>query len=158
MSITAQRKDTNDPVVIKEFAEQMGDKLHLDYLYTMTVADICATNPELWNSWRATLLRQLYQNTRRALRSGLEETINREERISDKKDTALKLLGEKDISLREVKQVWNLADDEYFVRESVANIVWHTEGIINFRSSGPLILVKDTDAISSGEGLSLIHI
>ena len=158
MSITAQRKDTNDPVVIKEFAEQMGDKLHLDYLYTMTVADICATNPELWNSWRATLLRQLYQNTRRALRSGLEKTINREERISDKKDSALKLLDEKDISLREVKQVWNLADDEYFVRESVANIVWHTEGIINFKSSGPLILVKDTDAISSGEGATQVFI
>ena len=35
MSMTAQRKDTNDHNVIKDFAEQMGDKLHLDYLYTM---------------------------------------------------------------------------------------------------------------------------
>ena len=88
----------------------------------------------------------------------MEKTINREERISDKKDTALKLLEEKDISLYEVTQVWKLADDEYFVRESVANIVWHTEGIINFKSTGPLILVKDTDAVSSGEGATQVFI
>ncbi len=158
MSITAQRKDINDPEVIKEFADQMGDKLHLDYLYTMTVADICATNPELWNSWRATLLRQLYENTRRALRLGLENTINREERVSDKKGTALKLLEEKNYDSEKVRPVWELADDEYFVRESVANIVWHTEGIIKYVNIDPLVLVQDINTISEGEGATQIFI
>ncbi len=158
MSMTAQRKDINDPEVIKEFADQMGDKLHLDYLYTMTVADICATNPELWNSWRATLLRQLYENTRRALRLGLENTINREERVSDKKDTALKLLKENNCDLENIRPVWNLADDEYFVRESVANIVWHTEGIIKYSNIDPLVLIQDINTISGGEGATQIFI
>ena len=158
MSMTAQRKDTNDPNVIKAFAEHMGDKLHLDYLYTMTVADICATNPELWNSWRATLLRQLYQNTRRALRLGLERTINREERISDKKDTALKLLKNKDFPTGKIQSVWELSDDEYFVRESVANIVWHTEGIIQFEKSDPVVLVQDTNTVAEGEGATQVFI
>ena len=156
--MTAQRKDINDPEVIKEFADQMGDKLHLDYLYTMTVADICATNPELWNSWRATLLRQLYENTRRALRLGLENTINRKERVSDKKDTALKLLKENNCDLEKIRQVWNLADDEYFVRESVANIVWHTEGIIKYSNIDPLVLIQDINTISGGEGATQIFI
>ena len=158
MSMTAQRKDTNDPNVIKAFAEHMGDKLHLDYLYTMTVADICATNPQLWNSWRATLLRQLYQNTRRALRLGLERTINREERISDKKDTALKLLKNKDFPTGKIQSVWELSDDEYFVRESVANIVWHTEGIIQFEKSDPVVLVQDTNTVAEGEGATQVFI
>ena len=158
MSMTAQRKDINDPEVIREFADQMGDKLHLDYLYTMTVADICATNPELWNSWRATLLRQLYENTRRALRLGLENTINREERVSDKKDTALKLLKENNCDLDKIRPVWDLADDEYFVRESVANIVWHTEGIIKYSNIDPLVLIQDINTISDGEGATQIFI
>lgn len=72
MSTTAQRKDLSDPQVIHDFAQFVGDEVHLDYLYVLTVADINATNPTLWNSWRASLLRQLYTETKRALRRGLE--------------------------------------------------------------------------------------
>jgi [protein-PII] uridylyltransferase len=158
MSMTAQRKDTNDPDVIREFAIQMGDKLHLDYLYVMTVADICATNPELWNSWRATLLRQLYQNTRRALRLGLEKPVNRKERILDKKQSALKNLQENGFSKNEVDNIWNFADDEYFVRESTSNIIWHTKGIFNLNEEGPLILVQDINESDASEGATQIFL
>ena len=158
MSMTAQRKDTNDPEVIKEFAEQMGDKLHLDYLYAMTVADICATNPELWNSWRATLLRQLYLNTKRAFRLGLENPINRDERIADKKETSQAKLLEKGITKSQIQNVWARADDEYFLRESSTNIVWHTEGIANFDDDGPLILIQDISESTDNEGATQVFI
>lgn len=139
MSMTAQRRDINDPEVIHEFATLMGDKLHLDYLYAMTVADIRATNPELWNSWRASLMKQLYLNTKRALRLGLENPRNREERIADKQETALNKLAEHGIDEERIKQIWANANDEYFLRESAANIVWHTEAIASFAESGPLV-------------------
>ena len=139
MSMTAQRRDINDPEVIHEFATLMGDKLHLDYLYAMTVADISATNPELWNSWRASLMKQLYLNTKRALRLGLENPRNREERISDKKETALYKLAEHGIEEKRIQQIWANANDEYFLRESAANIVWHTEAIASFPGSGSLV-------------------
>lgn len=139
MSMTAQRRDINDPEVIYEFATLMGDKLHLDYLYAMTVADIRATNPELWNSWRASLMKQLYLNTKRALRLGLENPRNREERISDKKETSLYKLAEHGMDEERIQQIWANANNEYFLRESAANIVWHTEAIASFSESGSLV-------------------
>lgn len=144
MSMTAQRKDISDPEVIREFAEQMGDKLHLDYLYAMTVADICATNPTLWNSWRASLLRQLYLNTKRALRLGLENPVNRAERIADKQQSAKDKLFDKGISEQAITKLWDLAGDEYFLRESAANIAWHTELICEAEENATIVSVKDT--------------
>ena len=143
MSMTAQRKDISDPEEIHEFATAMGDKLHLDYLYTMTVADIRATNPELWNSWRARLMKQLYLNTKRALRLGLENPHDREDRIADKKETALNKLAEHGIDEQRILEIWANANDEYFLRESAANIVWHTEAIASFTDSGPLVSTND---------------
>ncbi len=144
MSMTAQRKDISDPEVIHEFALEVGDKLHLDYLYALTVADICATNPNLWNAWRAALLRQLYLNTKRVLRLGLENPLNREERIRDKQLSAQLKLKDRGMNEADIDRIWENAADEYFVRESVANICWHTECIHEHDSSAPLIAIKDT--------------
>jgi [protein-PII] uridylyltransferase len=143
MSMTAQRKDISDPEVIHEFALVVGDKLHLDYLYALTVADICATNPNLWNAWRAALLRQLYLNTKRALRLGLENPVDREERIQDKQQSALLKLRDRNLDEQVIRKIWENTADEYFVRESVANIVWHAESIAGHDNSGPLVAIKD---------------
>ena len=70
MSSTAQRKDIHDPDVIADFASEVKSNARLDYLYALTAADITATNPTLWNSWRASLLRQLFQHTRQFLEDG----------------------------------------------------------------------------------------
>ena len=56
-STTAQKKDLSDPEIINEFAALVRDKVHLDYLYVLTVADVNGTNPSLWNSWKSTLFR-----------------------------------------------------------------------------------------------------
>lgn len=155
MSMTAQRKDISDPEVIHDFALEVGDKLHLDYLYALTVADINATNPTLWNAWRASLLRQLYLNTKKALRRGLENPIDRADRIKDKQESALEKLRIKGIRDADVLAIWENTDDEYFVRESVANIVWHTESISRHKASKTggetLVLVQDTtDTLAEG--------
>lgn len=155
MSMTAQRKDISDPEVIHDFALQVGDKLHLDYLYALTVADINATNPTLWNAWRASLLRQLYLSTKKALRRGLENPLDRSDRIKDKQESALLKLQDKGLEELHIRAIWENTDDEYFVRESVANIVWHTESIARHKKDHPadetLVLVQDTtDSLADG--------
>src|SRR5690606_23556630 len=155
MSMTAQRKDISDPEVIHDFALQVGDKLHLDYLYAMTVADINATNPTLWNAWRASLLRQLYLSTKTALRRGLENPTDRADRSKDKQESALIKLLDKGLKEAQIMAIWENTDDEYFVRESVGNIVWHTESIARHLQENPgddtLVLVQDTaDTLADG--------
>jgi [protein-PII] uridylyltransferase len=155
--MTAQRKDISDPDVILEFAKIVGDKLHLDYLYAMTVADIRATNPEMWNSWRATLMRQLYQNTARVLRQGLENPVNRAERIADKKESASGKLAELNIPADIIAKIWSKVSDEYFVRESASNIAWHTEVVAEFDGEGALVSIRDISE-NSAEGATQIFI
>ncbi|MCK5189055.1 MAG: [protein-PII] uridylyltransferase, partial [Methylococcales bacterium] len=85
MSMTAQRKDINDPDVIHKFALQVGTIEYLNHLYLFTVADIRATNPSLWNSWKDSLLLELYTHTHSALHRGLQNPVARSERLYDNK-------------------------------------------------------------------------
>ncbi|MEL0063662.1 MAG: [protein-PII] uridylyltransferase [Gammaproteobacteria bacterium] len=159
MSTTAQRKDIQDPEVIFEFAELVGDQVRLDYLYALTVADINATNPTLWNGWKASLMRQLYSETKKALRHGLEKPVDRAEYIQDIRQQALLRLEEKAVTTEAVEALWNQVDDDYFVRESVNDIVWHTEGILaGDVEEKPVVLIRDDRSRRSDEGFTQIFI
>ena len=127
LSTTAQQKDSGDPDVINEFAALVGDQLHLDYLYVLTLADVRGTNPKLWNSWKASLFRDLYELTSRALRRGLENPIDREQLILETRDEARQILSASGISGKRIDQAWRLFNDNYFLRHRTDEIVWHTK-------------------------------
>jgi [protein-PII] uridylyltransferase len=127
LSMTAQKKDISDPEVVSEFAGKIGDQLHLDYLYCLTVADVRGTNPRLWNSWKATLFRDLYELTSQALRRGLENPIDREQLIDETLMGSRKMLGERDITDQSVERIWSLFNEDYFLRYRSEEIAWHTE-------------------------------
>jgi len=145
MSTTAQRKDLSDPQVIHDFAQFVGDEVHLDYLYVLTVADINATNPTLWNSWRASLLRQLYTETKRALRRGLENPVDREEQIRRTQIAALDILVRNGTDPDDVEQLWSALGDDYFLRHTAGDVAWHSDAILQQPADGgPLVLIKET--------------
>jgi len=145
MSTTAQRKDLSDPQVIHDFAQFVGDQTHLDYLYVLTVADINATNPSLWNSWRASLLRQLYTETKRALRRGLENPLDREEQIRQTQSAALDTLVRGGTDPDDAEQLWSQLGDDYFLRHTATDVAWHTDAILQHpNDGGPLVLMKET--------------
>lgn len=144
MSAVAQKQDISDPDVIHKFAVLIGDQLRLDYLYLLTVADINATNPDLWNTWRASLMRQLYLETKRALRRGLENPIDRHEMIIETQQAAIRKLEDKKFSEDYVRRLWGNMGDDYFLRESHFDIAWHTEAISVHRSDAPLILIRQS--------------
>jgi [protein-PII] uridylyltransferase len=159
MSSTAQRKDINDPEVIHEFAQRVRTQLRLDYLYALTVADITATNPTLWNGWRATLLRQLYSATRKALRRGLEAPINRAQLIGSVSSAALARLAERGLDRERVLEIWDDPDPEFFLKHSTNQIVAITEAIARHDlAEGPLVMLRDTVGLVSKESATEIFI
>lgn len=143
MSSTAQRKDITDPDVVHEFAQEMGDKMHLDYLFLLTVSDIRATSSSVWNSWKGTLLRELYAATEAAFRRGLENPVIQSERIKDYQRQAREYLVNENISEKNIDILWDNFGDEYFIRYAPREIIWHTENLLKENDiSSPLILLR----------------
>lgn len=158
MSTTAQRKDISDPQIIHDFALHVGNQVRLDYLYVLTIADINATNPTMWNSWRASLLRQLYTETKRALRRGLDNPPNREEQIATTQQAAMDILVRSGIDEEDAEALWAQLGDDYFLRHTANDIAWQTEAIVQHSGhSGPLVLIKET-AQREFEGATQIFI
>lgn len=152
MSMTAQRKDISDPQIIHEFAEVVGDPNRLHHLYLLTVADIRATNPNLWNAWKDALLRELFTATRRAFRSGLEKPPDSEDRICIAREEARFLLHRMGLSAATVERVWNTFSDEYFLRYEADAIAWHTVAIaVCDPDELPLVLLRPIGQRGSAE-------
>ncbi|MCR8915230.1 [protein-PII] uridylyltransferase [Marinobacter panjinensis] len=145
MSMTAQRKDISDPDIIHGFAQSVPSQIHLDYLYVLTVCDISATNPKLWNTWRASLLRQLYIETKRALRRGSETPVDRQEWVRATQSEAREILHAQNMTDEQIDNIWDTLDEDYFLQDSTVDIAWQTAAIIRHGDDpDPLVLIRDT--------------
>ena len=155
LSTTAQKRDIGDPDVINEFAALVGDQSHLDFLYVLTVADVRGTNPKLWNSWKASLFRDLYTLTSRALRRGLENPIDRDQLILEKKAESRELLAAAGVEDERIDAVWHLLNDRYFLRHRGNEIAWHTEWLADSDTSSEIGLV-DVRRQPEGDGVEAV--
>lgn len=84
MSDMAQKRDIADPRTVQDFAKAVRSVRRLDLLTVLTVCDIRGVGPDTWNNWKATLIRTLYNQTRRALEDGIE-ALSRETRGTEAK-------------------------------------------------------------------------
>ena len=144
MSTVSQREDTSDPDVIYKFAAHVGDLMHLEHLYLLTVADINATNPRLWTDWKGSLMHNLYFETKLALQGCLGLPDEKADWIKDAKNAALSLLTEQNVSEAQALSVWNGVDEEFFLREEANDIATFTKAIIaNTDDNAPVLLLCD---------------
>lgn len=158
MSSISQREDISDPDIIYKFAQLVGNQLHLDYLFTLTIADITATNPTLWTSWKGSLMRQLYFSTREALKRGLENPADRQEWINNTREETLALLTANGIPESASKALWGDLDDELFLRESASVIARITEKIHAAGDyTGPIVYIEDAGVEDTSATRIFIH-
>jgi [protein-PII] uridylyltransferase len=91
MSGTAFKLDIGDPQTLSDFVERVQSPERLKLLLILTVADIRAVGPNVWNGWKAALLRELYQRAIEVMAGGL--TIEgRDSRVAAAQAAAQRLL------------------------------------------------------------------
>lgn len=106
MSVVAQKQDISDETVIANFAKLVGSQSYLDHLYVLTVADIAGTDPKLWNSYKDSLLQELYKRTSQYLAA--EKPVA----VAQTKADAIQLLDQK--HHQQVTDIWQHFPDHFF--------------------------------------------
>lgn len=94
ISQTAFKRDIEDPKTILDIAEVVQSPERLRLLLVLTVADMRAVGPKVWNGWKATLLRELYWRVAEVLAGGLS-VPERDVRVARAKEAAAMLLADR---------------------------------------------------------------
>ena len=138
MSKTAFRYDLNDPKTIQDFAAIVQSPERLKLLLVLTVADIRAVGPNIWNGWKAALMRDLYYCCDAVLRGA---------------DPAAVALGNADEAQHKARSMlteWTDGEFETHVRQfplvywtgfDCDSHVWHAELCAKFRHNDMPLLI-----------------
>ena len=131
------------------FAEAVQNQVRLDYLTCLTVADICATNSNLWNSWKRSLFASLYEFTEQQFAQGMKELLDYSEKSAENRKLAQQILTQdySHIALISIEQLWTRCPEDYFVRNTPKQIAWHTSLLVDFVEA---LLVKISNRFSLG--------
>ncbi len=132
MSDTAQRRDISDPRTISTFAKKVGTVERLRLLLVLTVCDIRAVGPDVWNSWKGQLLRELYYATEAALRGGRADEKSIKSQISVRAETARESLKNQ---IGELPSIFAKLEDAYWISFETDIHAWHAAAISKALSS-----------------------
>ncbi len=135
MSITAQRRDIQDPHVIQAFAAKVKTPQRLKLLLCLTVADIYGTDEKRWNPWKASLLSTLYENTLAQLQHGCVAPYDSEHHAQQQREQAEQALLQAGIGEGQIQALWATFPEAYFLRTECEQIVQHSQWLIqNFHA------------------------
>ncbi|MBF0220017.1 MAG: [protein-PII] uridylyltransferase, partial [Gammaproteobacteria bacterium] len=158
MSTTAQRRDTSDPEIIAEFATEVGDENYLNYLYLLTVSDIRATSPTIWNEWKGSLLLTLFYASQNALRRGLSNPLTQQELINSSRHEAELLLLKQGDSAEAIATLWQRFQPDYFLRYTVSEICWQSHALLNSTAIRPDPATSMVNILQEGRGGTAVFI
>ncbi len=113
MSATAFKRDLSDPKTITDFVSEVQNLERLRLLTVLTVVDIRAVGPGIWNSWKRQLIGDLYENSVERLRLG-HKAHGREHKVAAKKEVVTGMLGAQG---HLVKDLDDRFDDAYWIAE-----------------------------------------
>jgi len=116
MSSTAFKRDLADPKTIEDFIHQVQSPERLRLLLILTVVDIRAVGPGVWNEWKRTLLRTLFEAAEERLRLGFKQHGRAELVEARQKEFAAELGWKASIIRAHAKRL----SDSYWLAEPLA--------------------------------------
>ncbi len=151
MSQVAQKQDTNDPEVVRAFADCVGTPERLAGLYLLTVADIRGTSPKVWTAWKGKLLHDLYHATWRMLGG---QALQGQALTQARQQQAQVLLNQAGHPPGSARLLWNTLEPGYFLRHEPADIAWHARQLyLHVGSPQPIVRARPSLA---GEGVQVL--
>lgn len=123
-SVTAQKNDIHDARVIENFCREIVSAEHLTALYLLTVADIRATNPKIWNNWKAELFAGLFQAASDFLRG---THTPRGQVIGEKYRRIQQTLDAAGLDKNARRKLTQKLGEAYFVRHDAAETAGHLQ-------------------------------
>ena len=159
LSTTAQKKDIDDPRILERFASLVKNERRLSYLVALTVADINATNPDLWNGWRATLISKLYRSVRTILRASHEGEKRAAYQLNDIRSKTLQLLESQGVSAQSAESIWTDARNSLLAHHDTLLTVELTKTIHqNQVQRKPFVLVHNIAGPTKGEAATQVFV
>jgi [protein-PII] uridylyltransferase len=153
MSSTAFKLDIGDPQTIANFVERVQSPERLKLLLVLTVADIRAVGPKVWNGWKAALLRELYHRAIEVISGGLS-VEGQDSRAATAQAAARRLLP--DFSEEEFAAFVSRGYPFYWLSFDAATHARHARLMREAEASGaPLTVEKRVDPYRSVTEITL---
>jgi len=147
MSNVAQSRDISDPKTARDFAAKVQSPERLKLLFLLTVADIRAVGPGVWNGWKGQLLRTLYYETEPLVAGGHTQQQRREriERAQQELTAALSKWPESDVKTFIDRHYAN-----YWLRTDTKTQIEHAELLLSAQMAGKKLATRvKTDAFTA---------
>lgn len=129
MSETAQKRDISDPRTVATFANLVGSLERLRLLYILTIADIKAVGPGVFNAWKGQLLEDLYHSTAAALRGGRTDESAVQADLEERAERYRQELTE---TVGQLPPILLQMETAYWIGAEREDLLWHA----NVLSSG----------------------
>ncbi len=136
MSHIAQRRDLSDDAQIADFARAVENPGCLKRLYLLTFADMKAVGPKVWNSWKGSLLNELYLRTLERLETEALIEEDQGARLQRRKERIRQTLAAQ-AAAEQLSHFLTTMPDKYFLTTPEDAVPEHFQLMSRFVQAGP---------------------
>jgi len=140
MSQIAFKRDIDDPKTIQDFVALVQSPERLRLLLLLTVADIRAVGPTVWNGWKAGLLRELYLRAEEVMTGGLSAA--RDSRVTAARQRLTAELGSAGWSADEIETHLGRGYPSYWTSCDLATQLRHARLVREAEAAGRQLTVE----------------